>query len=80
MSIKIDNAIQSLLDLYQKEKSEYERELRIKYQRRYDLVKEHYISKDKIKEKIKELENKPWLFNNDETLLNILKELLEVDD
>ena len=42
----------------EKEKeNEYEKELRLKYERRYDLLKEGSISKHKIRDKIKELED-----------------------
>ena len=76
-------AIETILDSYQKEK-EKNKKLQIRCK---ELIEEKQelntailydnIHKDKIRAKIKELEEKPWLFNNDATLLKILKGLLE---
>ena len=76
-------AIETILDLYQKKKEKIEamnKGIDELTREKQDLKTELYmnsVSKDKIKAKIKELEEKPWLFNNDATLLKILKELLE---
>lgn len=74
-------AIQSLLDLYNKEK-EKNKELE-KYKTKHSLIKKHYISKDKIKEIIEELEQQEdWYIEHkglDELYgrIDTLKELLE---
>ncbi len=79
----LEDNIKILLDLYKQEKEWTQKIIKAEkfYRELYnDVVKktnERYIPKDKIREKIKELEEKPWLFNNDATLLKILKDLLE---
>ena len=70
-----NEAIQGLLDLYNKEKEKnasLKKEIKLM---KSININDNYISKDKIKQKIKELEEKSDYWNCDE--IEILKELLE---
>ena len=84
-------ALRKLLDLYNKEKEKnkkleielMEQELFIdglKEDRRIaveEIQEQYYVSKDKIREKIKELENKEYILSSRDSEIQILQELLE---
>ena len=91
------NAIEGLLDLYEKEKEEnkalYDKGYKEGYVKgvqpqifdnweksnaKMIEIKSNYISKDKIEEKIEELYNRDWIFNDvRDRIIEVLQELLE---